>query len=1347
MPSERVQRRIDRLLDQADEALERRDWSEAEQCARAALGLDPEHKEARAFLKAALDAIGGSGDSAVGSAAAEGVGDRPSSRSVAGDGGRSGAGGRSSAVDGAAATAGSSVSPDAAAASAPPTSFAAGRYVVDRFLGEGGKKRVFLAHDETLDRDVAFALIKTEGLDETSRERVRREAQAMGRLGNHPNVVPIYDLGEEPVAGATGTQPYMVQPLMAGGDVEGLIEEAEGPLDLETALRIATQTAQGLSFAHSKGIVHRDLKPGNVWLDEDGSAKIGDFGLAVTTDRSRLTTEKVMVGTVSYMPPEQATGVDVTPAADLYSLGAMLYEMCTGRVPFMGDDDIAVISQHINTPPVAPSWHNRLVPKALDALVMRLLAKDPSERPGSAEEVLAALQAVDLSAAADDAEEREEREAGLGSLDSMAGGVFVGRQREMDQLKSTFEDALGGRGRLVTLVGEPGIGKTRTAQELATYSSMRGAQVLWGRSYEGGGAPPYWPWVQAIRSHVTATEETLLRSQMGTTASVISEVVPEVKQTLPEVQPPPPIEDPESARFRLFDSITTFLKTTSENQPLVVMLEDLHWADRPSLSLLEFVARELSDSRLLIVGNYRDVELNRRHPLSMTLGELGRERLFDRVVLRGLARDEIERFIEVAAGTEAPEQLITTVYEHTEGNPLFMTETVRLLVQEGEIASGQASKRGATSWELKIPEGVREVIGRRLDKLSERCNELLSTAAVIGRQFRFDVLLKLDEELTENSLLDLMDEALGARVVEELSGEIGHYQFSHALIEETLTDELSLTRKVRLHARIARALEEYYGDTATAHAEQLAHHFAQAETILGSEQAILHHFYAGETAKRRFAVEEAERYLSYIEDRCPVVDSELIADAYAELAQVRAEFTYGDEEKTLAYRELGEKAFDYYAKNGLNEKAIELSIELPAHMHSHDSVLKLCEQAFKLENEDEPLALRLNARYARSLSLAGTDRVDEGSRLLKETLVRARDLGLNTTACQILHFLAQIAFLSNRYDESQQRADEALNLATTVAERINAGSAAFFASHAALAVGNREVSERLAETCFSIGHESRHPNTIWMGEFALLSLAILTADRERLDTLVDLPPAIFGSRGDLADTSREVEKMFKELLFRDSSEIEARVSQMEAERGGGPLGEDLDRRVLGRIRDSRAMFGHWTLNRRHIDRAVEACSKMTGWDIKPDAADGYTSIGRATLISAGLIAAIARLTEHAAKLIDELTPWQGTYDTGFWHGTYASVDLIIAMLHDVLGETASAGKMFEQAIQSVDAAEYPPLRILARSDYSAMLLRTDPVGSRALIEQLQGEALEIATAYKMPILTERVLAQKKLVSA
>jgi len=271
-----------------------------------------------------------------------------------------------------------------------PTSFAGGRYQVKKLLGEGGRKRVYLAHDTVLDRDVAFAQIKTEKLDEAARTRIKREAQAMGCLGDHPNIVTVHDFGEDE------GRPYMVLPLLSGGDVENLIEKStDHRLPLDKAIGIAKAISNGLVFAHSKGIIHRDLKPGNVWLSADGTAKIGDFGLAVAVDLSRLTESGIIVGTVAYMSPEQAMAGAVTPKTDLYSLGAMLYEMVAGRPPFVGENAIAVVGQHINTPPVSPAWHRADLPPALEALILQMLEKDPQKRPESASSVIQALELIE----------------------------------------------------------------------------------------------------------------------------------------------------------------------------------------------------------------------------------------------------------------------------------------------------------------------------------------------------------------------------------------------------------------------------------------------------------------------------------------------------------------------------------------------------------------------------------------------------------------------------------------------------------------------------------------------------------------------------------------------------------------------------------------------------------------------------------------------------------------------------------------------------------------------------------------------------------------------------------------
>jgi predicted ATPase len=301
---------------------------------------------------------------------------------------------------------------------------------------------------------------------------------------------------------------------------------------------------------------------------------------------------------------------------------------------------------------------------------------------------------------------------------------------------------------------------------------------------------------------------------------VIAEIVSDVRERLPEVEVPQSIDDPDSARFRLFDSITTFLKTASDGKPLILILDDLHWADKPSLMLLEFLARELTSSRIFLVGTYRDGELTRRHPLSATLGELGRERLFERIVLKGIGRRDVARFIEIAAGVTPPIELVDSIFRQTEGNPLFVTETVRLFVQEGELTPEKLAS--SDSWTVRVPEGVRDAIGRRLDRLSERAIDVLTTAAVIGRQFTLTQLEVVVQEISEDRLLDVLDEALGARVLEELPDEVGRYQFTHALTQQALAEELSAARKVRLHARIAEELERLYGDDADSHAAQLA---------------------------------------------------------------------------------------------------------------------------------------------------------------------------------------------------------------------------------------------------------------------------------------------------------------------------------------------------------------------------------------------------------------------------------------------------------------------------------------------------------------------------------------------
>ncbi len=1277
MPSERVQRQIDTLLDQAEEATRSGDWNRVLEFVAGALALDSENEDARSFklmADKAMSAWTGSAGQPIETDLPDIVASDPSDPSVPTD---------------------------------QPTSFASGRYTVSKLLGEGGKKKVYLAHDNTLDRDVAFALIKTDGLDETGRERVRREAQAMGRMGTHPCIMPIYDLGEEPAEDGT-PQPFMVQPLMGGGDVEDLIEDADGPLDLADAIRIATQTAQGLSFAHGKGIVHRDLKPSNIWMDEDGAAKIGDFGEAVATDRSRLTVEKVMVGTVNYMPPEQATGGEVTPRADLYSLGAMLYEMSTGRPPFMGDDDIAIISQHVNTPPVAPSWHNQSMPKTLESLIMRLLAKDPAERPESADEVLTVLQSVDLSAVEESAENK-------GSLDSMAGGVFVGRQREMDQLKAVFEEVLSGKGRLLTLVGEPGIGKTRTAQELATYAGMRGAQVLWGRSYESGGAPPYWPWLQAIRSHVAATEPRSLRNQMGSTASVIAEVVSDVKEKLPDIPQAVMIEDPESARFRLFDSIATFLKNTASSTPLVLMLEDLHWADKPSLVLLEFVARELANSRILIIGNYRDIELNRRHPLSVTLGDLSRERLFERVVLRGLQKHDVRRFIEIAAGITPPPALVETVFQQTEGNPLFVTETVRLLIQEGDITSGQSSKGGTTSWEIRIPESVREVIGRRLDRLSERCNEVLTIAAVIGRQFQFDVLKILAEDTTDSQLLDAMDEALSARIIEELKEDVGFYQFTHAQMQDTLTQELSHTRAVRMHARIAEALEDYYGDDAEDHAAELAEHFAEAETVLGTKKLIEYHVAAGQQALDSHAYDRAFGYLTSALERHNIKD-EMWAKMTALLARAKA--ATAKRTDLSASAKLYQDAFYWFLQNGDIEDAVKVAIAPFPHFHGTEGMSDMYQQAIAITPKNSSFRGRLLSNLAlfKSMELGIIDITAAAEAVAIARADNDNDQLLNALTAQLLaqHMEFSVDETNKILSEVIQLADRSEDLSlklaaydytalhlTSIGLPLEAESVCDNGVQAA----NRLRSNHALAWAYSNRAQLRSNLGDWHGATDDIRAALAVSPDEPRALVVQI--AVANELGDIESLKENAEKLKHTFNFHMMfAGTFAHIYRTH--------GIDYD------MEETLRMVEH-SITSVNMEREVKTLRKLQACHLAVSLND----------------AASASRHFHSIE----------KHSDTFWNRLGSGYYRVAGLANALMGNPDEAADYYEKSIEFGETSGYRPEMAWTCADYSDFLLDRNAPGDRENATELQDEAIAIATELGMKPLLERVLAKREILKA
>jgi len=698
---------------------------------------------------------------------------------------------------------------------------------------------------------VAFSLIKTEGLDASGLARVRREAQAMGRLGSHPHIVTVFDIGDE------DRQPYIIQEFMEGGSVQDIVDQApDQRLPIDQSLQIACEVCQALQHAHDRGIIHRDVKPGNIWLTADGHARLGDFGLAMAIDLSRLTQAGMMVGTVAYMPPEQALGGKVDTRSDLYGVGATLYEMVCGRPPFSGHDPVAIISQHLNTPPVAPSFHNPSLPPALNALILKLLAKNPQDRPSSADEVLAALQSLREQVEQGEVVVAAEAPA-VPSIGRVAWGTFVGRAREMEQLKERLADAFSGLGSVAMVVGEAGIGKTRLLQEFATYARLRGAQVLWGAAYEGEARLPYGPFAEALRDYVSRTSVETLRQAVTEGSSVLAPLAPELKTKLPDLPEPPPVAA-EAEAYRLFQEVTEFLKNASTSAPLLLVLEDLQWADKGSCSLLQHLARRLAGSRMLVALSCREAELEPSHPLREALPHLRRESGFWELPLKGLRESEVRELVTVLVEQEVPRALVLALHQETEGNPFFVQETLKHLIETEVLyqEEGRWTSKAPIS-DIGLPESVREVMERRLAGLSEECRRLLQVGAVLGRRFSLSLAQRV-ADLDEEVVLRAVEEALAVQVVREQRQERRtYYQFTSTLLRENLHGRLSAPRRERLHLRAAHALEEAYPDRLEDYAAELAYHYREAGEGASAETAYRWTVKAAQQALAAYAPAEA----------------------------------------------------------------------------------------------------------------------------------------------------------------------------------------------------------------------------------------------------------------------------------------------------------------------------------------------------------------------------------------------------------------------------------------------------------------------------------------------------------
>ncbi len=432
---------------------------------------------------------------------------------------------------------------------------------------------------------------------------------------------------------------------------------------------------------------------------------------------------------------------------------------------------------------------------------------------------------------------------------------LVGRRAEVEQLGHAFDAVCRGRGSVTLLVGDAGIGKTRMITEIVDAAVERGALSFVGRAHESGGAPAYWIWVEALRPYIAQADPDDLVSLMGPGAPEISELVPMAAANRLPAQAT--AFEPEQARYRMFDSVTTFLTNVARRAPLVLVLEDLHWADKPSLLLLQFLAREIAGVPIWVVATYRDSEINERHPLSFTLAALRREAQLERIVLGGLDRDEVGALVREWSDGEVGDELVDTLVRTTEGNPLFVLEMLQHWREEGVIDAEPIDGAGLS---VSIPQGILEVIGRRLDRLSAECRRVLTVAAVLGHEFDYRVLAPV-VDCGDEALIEHLDEASAARLVTELPVTVGRYSFTHSLIREVLYRRLSGLRRSRLHGRVGATLERLYAEDDEPHLAELAHHHLESADLGDVDKAAHYAARAGDRAIRLLAYEDAVFYL------------------------------------------------------------------------------------------------------------------------------------------------------------------------------------------------------------------------------------------------------------------------------------------------------------------------------------------------------------------------------------------------------------------------------------------------------------------------------------------------------
>jgi predicted ATPase/DNA-binding SARP family transcriptional activator len=710
--------------------------------------------------------------------------------------------------------------------------------------------------------------------------------------------------------------------------------------------------------------------------------------------------------------------------------------------------------------------------------------------------------------------------------------LFVGRAADLEALADVYAQVVGGSRRLVLLCGEPGIGKTRLAARFALRAHDEGAIVLYGRCDEEALLAQQ-PFVEALRHYACACPQRQLAAQLQFASGELRRIVPELADRIPDL-PEPLAGDPDGARSRLFEAVCSLLCEAAQSTPVVLVLDDLHWADKATLLLLKCLARYPRQARLMVLGTYRETELDVDHPLRATLADLRRELHLQPCTLAPLDAVAVSRLVGGHTGDAASPELRQIIYERTDGNAFFVVEVLRHLTESGAIGDPGAPELDAAG-QRAVPVGVKDVIGQRVARLGPDVNRLLATASVLGRSFELSAL-ELLSELGEDELLDALESAVRARVIEEVAGSAGHYTFSHALIRDSVYGALTATRRAVLHRRAAAALEQAHRVHIDSHLAELAHHFAQAGSSDDLVKAIEYGTRAGEHAVSQLAYEQAAAHFRQTIELIDTADPERLQRQRCDLviAQGEAERQAGDP----AYRQtlLGgaRLAQELHDPDRLARAALAntYGVFSPGQSVDRDRVAVLQAALDSYDVADSPTRAALLALLALEL---GTDR-DWRLRheLSDDAVAMARGVGDPHTLALVLTQSTLTKLGSQTGSELRTNLREAIELTAGLKDPLLAGHAACLGAHVAMQVGELHTADQMLARLTAIAEQLRQPFLRYYDIVAQAKRCTISGPADEAERLAFSALAIGRSAGQRDSTLTFLNQLFVARFLRGS---------------------------------------------------------------------------------------------------------------------------------------------------------------------------------------------------------------------